>query len=401
MTPLEDNEQPRTWLLFGLIVAQCLGSFGQITIATLAGIVGSILAPTPGLATLAVTTGILGVALAAWPFASLRRRFGNRAIFAASLVWAAGGAVVAAAAIASESFPAFCLGTFMIGNNMAVIAQYRFAAVELVPQRMASRAISGVMVGTLLAAIIAPWIALEFRHLLAADFAGSFIALVPACLAGAILVAALPLRDVRAGEPGQHDGPPLGDILRRRPIQLAIVAASAGYGIMSLLMTATPISMHVIGEHSAEATAGVIRAHILAMFAPSLVSGWLIEKLGIPRMLWSGIALLLLCVGIAASGTELWHYRAALIALGVGWNFLFVAGTTLLTVESNKEEAARIQGFNDTVMFCTMGIASLSAGGLLYQIGWQWTNVASVVLVLLIVGALARSPRRQDRAATR
>ena len=401
MTPLADDEHPRKLILLALIVAQCLGSFGQITIATLAGIVGSKLAPAPELATLAVTTGIVGVASAAWPLAILRRRFGSRAVFAGSLVWAGGGAVVAAVSIAYGSFAGFCVGTFMIGNNMAVIAQYRFVAVEFVPSSMASRAVSGVMVGTLLAAIVAPWMALESRHLLAADFSGSFIALVPVCIAGAILVAALPLRDANGGDSGEYDGPPLGDILRRRPIQLAIVAAAAGYGVMSLLMTATPISMHVMDEHSAEVTAGVIRAHILAMFVPSLFSGWLVARLGIHRMLWLGIVLQVICIGIAASGTEVWQYRAALIALGVGWNFLFVAGTTLLTLESHKDEAPKIQGFNDMIMFCTMGAASLSAGGLLYQLGWQWTNVASVVLVLLIVIALLRSRRRGDLAASR
>jgi len=386
-----DRSQPRLGALFGLSLAQCLGSFGQITMATLSGIVGSMLAPAAELATLPVTTGILGIASATWPLARLRQRYGIRKVFVGGCVCAAMGAVLAAASIAAGSFIVFCLGTFLMGNNMAVIAQYRFVAAELVPGGMVSRAISVVMVGTLLAAVMAPWIALEYRDLLAVDFAGSFAVLVALYVATAALVAALPLSD-GGGEAGRaHQSPPLGAALKRPPVQLAMIAAAGGFGVMSLIMTATPISMHVMDEHSAAVTAGVIRAHILAMFAPSLFSGWLVEKLGIQKMLWFGIALQVACIGIAASGSEVWHYRAALIALGAGWNFLFVAGTTLLMLACAPAEKPKLQGINDLVMFCTMGLASLLAGGLLHTLGWQWTNLTTLVLLCLIAAAILRT----------
>lgn len=377
--------------LFGLSLAQCLGSFGQITMATLSGIVGSMLAPTAELATLPVATGVLGIAMATWPLAGMRQRYGSRAVFGGGCIWAACGATVAAISIAFGSFIGFCIGTFMMGNNMAVLAQYRFAAAELVPGGMVGRAVSIVMVGTLAAAIAAPWIALEYRDLFDVDFAGSFAVLVAIYVVTAVLITAIPLHDADGGLRSSAAGPPLGETLRRPAVQLAIIAAAGGFGVMSLIMTATPISMHVLDDHSAAITAGVIRAHILAMFVPSLVSGWLVEKLGIPRMLWLGVALQVACIGIAASGGEVWQYRAALIALGAGWNFLFVAGTSLLMLACKSEEKAKLQGFNDLFMFGTMAVASLSAGGLLYALGWQWTNLVNLALLALIAAAILRA----------
>lgn len=385
------RSQPRLGALFGLGVAQCLGSFGQITMATLSGIVGSTLAPSAELATLPVTTGILGIAMATWPLARLRQRHGSRAMFGSGCIWAACGAALAAMSITAGSFIGFCMGTFMMGNNMAVMAQYRFAAAELVPGGRVGRAISTVMVGTLVAAIAAPWIALEYRDLFDIDFAGSFAVLVVIFVVTAALVTALPLHDAGGEFRLSRASPPLGETLKRPAVQLAVVAAAGGFGVMSLIMTATPISMHVLDEYSAATTADVIRVHILAMFAPSLISGWLVEKLGIARMMWLGVALQVACIGIAASGAEVWQYRAALIALGAGWNFLFVAGTTLLMLACKAEEKAKMQGFNDLVMFGTMGVASLSAGGLLYSLGWQWTNLTTLVLLCLIAAAIVRA----------
>lgn len=389
--PRQDRRQPRLAALLGLSLAQCLGSFGQITMATLSGIVGSMLTPAAELATLPVTTGILGLAAATWPLARLRQRYGSRPVFIIGCVWAASGAALAAASITKGSFMGFCFGTFMMGNNMAVMAQYRFVAAELVPAGMVSRAVSVIMVGTLLAAVVAPWIALEYRDLFTVDFAGSFAMLIAVYLVTAALITALPLRDANFGTAHADADSPIGNTLKRSPVQLAIIAAAGGFGIMSLIMTATPISMHVMDEHSAAVTAGVIRGHILAMFAPSLISGWLVEKLGISRMLWFGVALQVACIGIAASGKAVWQYRAALIALGAGWNFLFVAGTTLLMLACKPAEKTKMQGFNDLVMFCTMGLASLSAGGLLHALGWQWTNLVTLALSGLIAVAILRA----------
>lgn len=383
-----------TWILVGLATAQFLGSCGQIMMATLSGIIGALLAPTPQLATLPVTAGILGVATAAWPAAALRRQFGCRPVFVGGLFWAAAGAVLAAVSIQAGSFAGYCVGCFMMGNNMAFLAQYRFAAAELVAPALVSRAISGIMLGMLASAVVAPWLALKYRALLDVDFAGSFAVLLVLYVAAAALIVLLPLPGADGPRSSAGAGVRLGRVLAAPSVQLAIVAAAAGYGVMSLIMTATPISMHVMDEHSVEATAGVIRAHVLAMFTPSLFSGWLIQKLGIRRMLWFGVLLELACIAIATSGHGVWHYRAALVTLGAGWNFLFVAGTTLLTTSCSREEATRVQGVNDMVMFGTMAVSSLSAGALLYQFGWESTNLVAIALTVLIVVALLR-----DRSA--
>jgi len=394
MTQSAANEAPaQVTALVWLTVAQCLASFGQITMATLSGIVGSTLAPTPQLATLPVTAGILGVAAGALPVALFRRRLGNRKAFCSALLWGALGALLATASILQSWFAGFCLGCFMMGNNMAMVAQYRFAAVDLVPDRLVSRAVSAIMVGTLAAAIIAPWLALRHREFFTVDFAGSYGTLIIVFLLTALVVALLPL-----GNAGDNDNNPesteaVREILQRPAVQLAMVAAAAGYGVMSLIMTATPISMHVIDHHSAEATAAAIRGHILAMFAPSLFSGWLISRLGVLRMLWAGIALEFACIMIAVSGNEVWHYRLALILLGIGWNFLFVGGTTLLATRGSGHGARRVQGINDMVIFGTMALASLSAGSLLHVLGWVWTNLAALSLLALIMVFLLRAGR--------
>jgi len=375
----------------GLAVAQCLGSMGQIMMATLSAIVGATLAPTPQLATLPVTAGVLGIALATLPAARLIRRYGRRSVFAGVSLWGAAGVTIAAASIHVGSFVGFCLGCFAMGNNVAVVAQYRFAVAEIVPNALVSRAISGLMLATLLAAAAAPWAALHFRDLLPTEFSGSFAVLPLFYIAAALVIMVIPLGRPQTLEANPLDAPTLGQILMRPSVQLAIVSAAASYGVMSLIMTSTPISMHVIDQHSVAATAGVIRGHLLAMFAPSLISGWLIARLGISRMLWFGVLLNSVCIAFAVSGHDIWQYRYAMIALGFGWNLLFVAGTTLLATVCNRHEVLRVQGINDFVMFATMAVASLSAGALLDTIGWVWTNLAALLLLALVVTALLRA----------
>jgi len=377
--------------LLGLAVAQCLGSAGQIMLATLSALVGSTLSPAPQLATLPVTTGILGVALTALPATALIRRFGRRPVFAGALLWGAAGVTWASMSIHNGSFAGFCFGCFVIGMNMAVVAQYRFAVIEIVPNALVSRAISGLMLGTLLAALVTPWIAMRFRDQLPVEFSGSFAALPLLYIVAAVVIMVIPLGRPQTRPTHPVDAPTLGQILTRPPVQLAIVSAAVSYGAMSLIMTATPISMHVMDHHSVEATANVIRGHLLAMFAPSLVSGWLIARLGISRMLWFGVLINIACIMLAVSGQEIWQYRYALIALGIGWNLLFIGGTTLLATVCNRNEMLRVQGINDFVMFATMGIASLSAGALLDGIGWVWTNLTALALLALVVVALIRA----------
>lgn len=382
----------RGWtVLVGLTVAQLLSAAGQMTIITLAGIVGAQLAPAPQFATLPIAAAVIGLAVAALPIALLIRRFGRRNVFTAMTLWSAVGAVVSAIAIGNGSFAGFFLGVFMMGNNMAAMAQYRFAVADSVPPGMISRAVSTIMLGTLVAAIAGPWIALESRHLLATEFAGSFIVLVVPFLIVAIFIPLLPLPEVHTTPDEQQSAGSLRDILAQRDIQLAIVAVAVGYGVMSLIMTATPISMHVIDGLSVEKTANVIRAHMLAMFLPSLFSGWLISRLGVACALWLGLLLEASTVIITMIGPAEWNYLAGLIVLGIGWNFLFVGGTTLLASASQDTFKYRVQGFNEVVIFSTMAAGSLAAGPLLSGLGWVGTNICAGLLLALIVIAIQRA----------
>jgi predicted MFS family arabinose efflux permease len=382
----------RGWtVLVGLTVAQLLSAAGQMTIITLAGIVGAQLAPAPQFATLPIAAGVIGLAVAALPIALLIRHFGRRKVFTAMTLWSAVGAVVSAIAIGNGSFAGFFLGVFMMGNNMAAMAQYRFAVADSVPPGMISRAVSTIMLGTLVAAFAGPWLALESRHLLATEFAGSFIVLVVPFLIVAILIPLLPLPEVHTTPDEQQSAGSLRDVLAQRDIQLAIVAVAVGYGVMSLIMTATPISMHVIDGLSVEKTANVIRAHMLAMFLPSLFSGWLIARLGVARALWLGLLLEAGTVIITMIGPAEWNYLAGLILLGAGWNFLFVGGTTLLASASQGTFKYRVQGFNEVVIFSTMAAGSLAAGPLLSSLGWVGTNICAGLLLALIVIAILRA----------
>ena len=382
----------RGWtVLVGLTVAQLLSAAGQMTIITLAGIVGAQLAPAPQFATLPIAAGVIGLAVAALPTALLIRRFGRRKVFTAMTLWSAVGAVVSAIAIGNGSFAGFFLGVFMMGNNMAAMAQYRFAVADSVPPGMISRAVSIIMLGTLVAAFAGPWLALESRHLLATEFAGSFIVLVVPFLIVAILIPLLPLPAAHTTPDEQQNAGSLRDVLAQRDIQLAIVAVAVGYGVMSLIMTATPISMHVIDGLSVEKTANVIRAHMLAMFLPSLFSGWLIARLGVARALWLGLLLEAGTVIITMIGPAEWNYLAGLIMLGAGWNFLFVGGTTLLANASQGTFKYRVQGFNEVVIFSTMAAGSLAAGPLLSGLGWVGTNICAGLLLALIVIAIQRA----------
>lgn len=387
--------------LIGLAVAGFLGSAGQIMMATLSAIIGATLAPAPQLATLPVTAAILGIASTTLPAAALMRRFGRRPVFAGASLWSAAGVVGAAISIHAGSFAGFCCACFVIGSNTAVVAQYRFAVTEIVPNALVSRAISGLMLGTLLAALAMPWVALRFRNLLPIEFSGSFAVLPLLYIAAAAVIMVIPLGRPQTRTTRPVNAPTLRQVLTRPRVQLAIIAAAVGYGAMSLIMTGTPISMHIMDHHSVEATVNVVRGHLLAMYTPSLISGWLIMRLGISRMLWLGVLINIACVALAVSGQEIWQYRYALIALGIGWNLLFVAGTTLLATVCNRDETLRVQGINDFVMFATMAIASLSAGALLDGIGWRWTNLTALAMLALVVVALLRVKTRSRSPLSR
>lgn len=368
-------------------IAQFFGAFGQVTLVVLAGIIGAILAPDPKLATLPAASAVLGVAMATVPAALAMSRFGRRRVFTSGCLMASTGALCAAAAIAMGNFWMFCGSTVLVGANLAFTAQYRFAAAESVPPELVSRAVARVMLGTLAAAAIAPQLVIAARHLIGAEYVACFILLSFSYLAAAVTLGRL---HDSGGNSNSIAGTarPLPEIARQPEFLLAVMAAAVGYGVMALIMTATPVSMHVNDGHSVEGTAAVIQGHVLAMYLPSLISGVLVARIGIRRMILGGALLEVACVALALQGQGVVHYAAAMIALGVGWNLLFVAGTTLLTYAYRPAERFKVQALNEFLMFGVMASASLLAGVLVSAFGWRVLNILALLPLLLLIASL-------------
>jgi len=358
---------PAVWRL---TFAYSLMMAGTSLMVLLAGIIGTTFAPSTDLATLPIALVVVGLAASTLPTGKLLNRFGRRPIFIAYGFIAVGAAVLAMESLATGSFAGFCAAAALMGWAGAAGHQYRFAALEAVPAELAPKATSVLLFGGILAAFIGPEIAVRGRYLLATEYAGSFLLLMLSYAAGIVLIS-LHREPALSVTARSGAGRPLGEILRSPVVILAISAAALGYGVMSLLMTATPISMHGHGGHSLEATKFVIQSHIAAMYLPSLLYATLFARLGFRGMLWAGIGVYLACLVIALIDTDFLHYWVALVLLGVGWNFLFLSGTNLLSHGYRPEERFRVQSVNDFLVFSVQAIASLGSGWLLYHWGWE------------------------------
>ena len=379
-----------------LAATQALCMSGSFLFFLLGGIIGSHHAPTPALSTLPVSLMIAGLAASVVPAGALIRRFGQRAVFAGSALQAAAGCLVAGVAIVQGSFWLFCIAAFLLGANNAVVMRYRFAATEYVDAARASRAISVVMCGALAAAWLGPEFAVRTsRWVPAAEYAGSFFA----CTALYVLAAAVLMRlpdSMPAALVDSTPPRPLSEIAAQPVFRVAVLGALASYAVMSFIMTATPISMHIVDGHDAAATARVIQVHLLGMYVPSLFSGWIIAKFGDRPMMVTGTLLMAACVAIATlSGHAALHYGWALGVLGLGWNLLFISATTMLTRTYRARERIQAQTLNDFMVFGAQAVASLMAGLAVTTLGWERLNLITLPLlaaVLLGAGSLSRRP---------
>ena len=384
--------------VYVLALAQALSAAGMMTVFLLGGILGSQLAPMPQLATLPVALTIVGLAATAVPAALLMERIGRRNAFVASASLAAVAALAVAWAVTQQSFVLLCAATLVLGANLAFQQQHRFAAAESVPPGRVSHAVSMVMIGTLVAAAIGPQVALARKDLVAGhEYAGSFIG-----VAGLLAAAALVLTRCTAGLPLEHhaatgDARALPEVVRQPMFLIAVAASVVSYAVMSFIMTATPISMHVHDHHSDTDTAWVIQSHLLAMYGPSLFSGRLVARIGVRAGMALGLALMFVCVAIASAGRDLMHYWWGLVLLGIGWNLLFVAGTTLLTTTYRTAERFRAQAVNEFSVFGTQALASLLAGPAIHALGWRTLNLATLVPLALFAAALLAWPGQRSR----
>lgn len=373
------NIPAQVWqLMFGYALMMA----GTSLMVLIAGIIGTQFAPSPGLATLPVALTIVGLALSALPTGRLLNRFGRRKIFIGYGLLAVAAALLAVYSLISSSFFMFCVAAMLIGWSAAAGHQYRFAAMESVPLELAPKATSVLLFGGILAAFVGPEIAVYGQHLLAVDFAGSYLLLAGVYTLGIIVISFY--RD-SGGSSGKHvlEGRPLREIMRSPVIIMAVSASVLGYGVMSFVMTAGPVSMYAHSGHSMQATKLVLQSHIAAMYLPSLVYPWLYSRLGFKGMTGVGVVCLLICLLVALLNTDFVHYWLTMVILGVGWNFLFLSGTNLLRYGYREEERFKVQSFNDFIVFSAQGIASLSSGWFLFQWGWHGVIYASIPLVLI------------------
>ena len=357
---------------------------------TLGGIIGSTLSTNKALATLPLSMMVVAIAATTIPATMLMRKVGRRRGFAMSSVCAATAVLVAVVALRQSSFLLFIVATMMFGVNMAFTQQYRYAAAESVPPKYVARAVSFVLVGSIGGAFVGPILATRGQFWFASiPYAGTMFALS----ALFILQAALFYFLEAAPEHARHDQlpeqRPLREIVRQPVFMVAVLGGIVGYGLMTLVMTATPLSMHINDGYSIEQTAAVIRAHVLGMYVPSLAAGFLIERIGVTRLMFAGALGLLVTSIIGLQGHSVMHYWWALVMLGVGWNFLYVGGTTLLTYTYSMKERFRAQAVNEFLVFGTAATASLLAGTVMHLFGWSTLMLIPIPILIAICVALA------------
>jgi MFS family permease len=387
-----------------LLLALCQGLFltNNVVFIAINGLVGLALAPAAWMATLPVTGYVVGSALSAGLVAKTQSRFGRKRSFQFGLVVAALSAALCAYAAVAQHFWLLVGATVVAGYYNANAALYRFAGPELVAPAFKERAISLVLAGGILGAFAGPNLASATRSLLPVPFAAAYLSLVGVALLSLGVLSLIRFPEHRAPLPGARSGRPLGEIVRQPVFIVAVAAGALGYGVMNLLMAATPIAMARCGLPFSDA-ALVLEWHVLGMFVPGFFSGHLIKRFGALPIMGVGVLLNLVCIAVALSGVELMQFLVALFTLGVGWNFLFVGGSTLLTEAYRPEEKIKAQGAMDFCVFTTMAVTSFASGALVTTRGWDWLNIGSLPAVALIAAALlwlAAVRRRTARAAT-
>ena len=372
--------------VFLLATAQALFQIVSVLVMTIGGLAGSLLAPSPEWATAPIAAMFLGTAVSTVPASVWMTRVGRKVGFVTGAALGTLGGVLATAGMLTGSLLLLCLGTFLAGAYQGFAQFYRFAASEVAEVAFKPRAISLVLAGGVIAALVGPALARFGGDLLPATYAGSFLFQVLASVlaVGVLLMVTVP-RSVDTAEE-KAAARSLGEIIRQPTYLVALFGAVTGYGVMILAMTATPLAM-VHHHHDLGDTATVIQLHVLGMFLPSFFTGSLIARFGVLRIMFTGIILLVGHVLFSLSGTGFYSFTAALILLGVGWNFLYIGGTNLLTTTYTTAEKGKAQATNDLTIFLVGLAASLSAGLLQNTMGWQ--NLNLLLLPWLVMAAAA------------
>ena len=376
-----------------LVAAQAIMGAQMPAIFTIAGLAGQSLAPNACWATLPISCAVIGSMLTATPISAFMQRFGRRAGFVAGTLGGALGAALGALGLMTGSFLLFCLGGLFTGSYMSAQGFYRFAAADTASDAFRPRAISWVMAGGLLSAVLGPEIVKLTADAMVIPFLGSYLAVIALNLVGMWLFVLLKIPRPRPPTAGAATGRSRMELLRTPRIAVAMICATVSYALMNLVMTSTPLAVVGCGFDKADA-ANIVSAHVVAMFAPSFFTGAVIARIGVEKTMAIGLVILALSGAVAMTGVELENFFAALVLLGIGWNFGFIGATAMLTAEQTPEEKGRLQGLNDMIVFGGVTLASFSSGGLMncsggtVEAGWQAVNLAMLPFLVLAGGAL-------------
>jgi predicted MFS family arabinose efflux permease len=387
------------WLL---TICQGLFMTNNVVFIAINGLVGLSLAPFGWMATLPLMAYVVGGAMSTVLVSQTQSRFGRKVSFQLGLAVAMLSALLCCYAVYDKNFWLLVVATVVAGYYNANAQLYRFAAAELAAPAFKEKAISLVMAGGLLGAVLGPNLASRTRSLLDAPFAGAYLSLAVVALIAMALLAYVtfpPAPAKTSANGGSATGRPLGEIMRQPVFIVAAAAGALGYGVMNLLMAATPIAMQVCGLSFSD-TAWVLEWHVIGMFAPGFFTGHLIKRFGTLPIMATGLALNVACVLIALSGVAFEQFLAALFLLGLGWNFLFTSATTLATTAYRPEEKDKAQGALNFCVFAVLAISSLTSGVLVTTQGWTLLNLGSLVPLgltgLLLAWLAFRGHKRQD-----
>ena len=363
-----------------LATCQALLFTNNSTLIALNGLAGYALAPQKSLATAPVTGWVIGAAVTTYFASLLMKRIGRRAGFTLGAGVGIVGALICAAALATASFWLFCFGAMVFGVYNAFGQYYRFAAADVAAPDFKAKAISYVVAGGLVGGIVGPTLSRFTVDLLPTTYLAAYLTLIGFLVIAIVVLRFLDIPPPTAAE-AKEGGRPLAEIAAQPAFVVAVLCGAFSYGVMNLLMTATPLAMGVCG-HPYAAAATVISSHVVGMFAPSFVTGDLIKRFGALNVMIAGVVVNLVCIGVALAGVEIAHFWWALVLLGVGWNFVFIGATALLTETYRPAEKAKAQGANDLFILLTMATSSFSSGMILERNGWQTLNYAAIPFVL-------------------
>lgn len=382
------------------LLALCQGLFltNNVTFIAINGLVGLALAPRGWMATVPVMGYVVGAALFTPLVARSQRHLGRKRSFQIGLLVAAGSAALCAWAAASQQFWLLVAATCIAGYYSANASLYRFAAPELAAPGFKEKAISLVLAGGIVGAVVGPNLANITRDWFATPFVGAYLALIVVALLSLLIMSFIAFPPHQAPATGATTGRPLGEIARKPVFIVAVAGAAIGYAVMNLLMAATPLAMQM-HHHPFGHIAIVLEWHVLGMFVPSFFTGHLIKRFGVLTVMSTGVLLMTICVLIALSGVALMQFLMALLLLGIGWNFLYVGGSTLLTQAYLPEEKNKAQGAMDFCVFVSLAVSSFSSGVLITSQGWSWLNLGSLVPLIIVGAALAWMARQRATSA--